>query len=336
MQSIVKSVVVLACVMPLAAQAAQRTFVSIAGSDGNVASNCSTSAPCRGFSAALTVTDAGGEIVVLNSGGYGPVTIDKNVAITAPAGVYAGISVISSSTNGISIATAGVEVVLRGIAINNLADSTNGILLSDGAKLTLERCSITGFSSSGYSGLQVRTAAQVQVTDSFFQGNYNGVHLSNGASGTIARSVFSGHGYTAVLADNQFDTASATTTAHIVDTVATQNERAYRVAGSYSGSIARMTISGSVGSKSTSNGLSVVATTGSAQAVVNNSTLAENLFGIYANGANAKVTISGNTIAHNSTGVAQTNSSVIESAGNNAVRDNTSNTSGTITTFGAT
>ncbi len=53
----------------LPAYAAQRTFVSTSGSDANTASNCTSTAPCRGFTAALTVTDAGGEIVVLTSGG---------------------------------------------------------------------------------------------------------------------------------------------------------------------------------------------------------------------------------------------------------------------------
>ena len=45
----------------------------------------------------FTVTDSGGEIVVLSSGGYGPVLINKSVSIIAPEGIYAGISVFSGS-----------------------------------------------------------------------------------------------------------------------------------------------------------------------------------------------------------------------------------------------
>ena len=69
--------------LAFSANAAQRTFVATSGSDANTASNCSNTAPCRGFSAALTVTDSGGEIIVLSSGGYGAVTIDKAKVIKA-------------------------------------------------------------------------------------------------------------------------------------------------------------------------------------------------------------------------------------------------------------
>ncbi len=89
--------------------AAQRTFVSGAGSDTNA---CTLVAPCRGFAVALTHTDPNGEIIVLDSAGYGPVTIDKSVSIVAPPGVYAGISVFSG--DGIVISGSGIDVALRG------------------------------------------------------------------------------------------------------------------------------------------------------------------------------------------------------------------------------
>jgi hypothetical protein len=44
------------------------------GSDGN---SCTAASPCASFQAALAMRLAGGEIFVLNSGDYGPVTIDK-------------------------------------------------------------------------------------------------------------------------------------------------------------------------------------------------------------------------------------------------------------------
>ena len=75
-----------------AATTAQRTFVSTGGNDAN---SCSLAAPCRGFAAAVTAVAHGGEVIVLDSGGYGPVVINKPVEITAPPGVYAGVSVLS-------------------------------------------------------------------------------------------------------------------------------------------------------------------------------------------------------------------------------------------------
>ena len=71
---------------------APTTYVATYGSDAN---SCSLGLPCRTFSGALAQTNAGGQIVVLDSGGYGAVKIDKSVSIVAPEGVYAGISVFS-------------------------------------------------------------------------------------------------------------------------------------------------------------------------------------------------------------------------------------------------
>jgi len=83
---------------PSAAATAQRTFVAASGTNNPA---CSLVAPCRDFAAAITATSAGGEIIVLESGGYGPVTIGKTVSIIASPGIYAGISVFSGS--GITI-----------------------------------------------------------------------------------------------------------------------------------------------------------------------------------------------------------------------------------------
>src|SRR3982750_3043579 len=70
--------------------AASRTFVSAGtGVDTN---SCTRTAPCRSFTAALPLTDVDGEVIVLDSGGYGPVTITRGVSITSPGGVYAGIT----------------------------------------------------------------------------------------------------------------------------------------------------------------------------------------------------------------------------------------------------
>src|SRR4030095_3210618 len=101
--------------------AAQRTFVSVSGHD--TSPSCSIANPCRSFDKAITVTDPDGEIVVLDSGGYGRVTIDRSVSIIAPPGVYAGISVFPGETGVISN-TAGVKIVLRGVLLNG--QSGNG------------------------------------------------------------------------------------------------------------------------------------------------------------------------------------------------------------------
>lgn len=101
-----------------------RAFVSITGSDANTSSNCNPAAPCRSFGAAASVLNPGGEIVVLTSGGYGPVTISQAMNITAPQGIYAGVTV--SSGDGITVNAPGATVRLSGITINGQG-GTNGI-----------------------------------------------------------------------------------------------------------------------------------------------------------------------------------------------------------------
>src|SRR5215471_13629595 len=78
--------------------AQQRTFVSGGGNDLNA---CSRTAPCRTFGHAISQTSVGGEVIVLDSAGYGAFTITQAVSIIAPPGIYAGISVFSG--DGIDI-----------------------------------------------------------------------------------------------------------------------------------------------------------------------------------------------------------------------------------------
>jgi hypothetical protein len=87
----------LAAMLPaLPAQAQNtRSFVSGLGNDLN---NCSLAAPCRTFQHTHDQTNAGGEIAVLDTAGYGAVTITKSISIVNPGGVEAGISVPSGGT----------------------------------------------------------------------------------------------------------------------------------------------------------------------------------------------------------------------------------------------
>src|SRR5207245_7143697 len=96
---------------------AQRTFVSAA--TGNDANPCTRTAPCRNFAAAIAQTSPGGEVIVLDSGGYGTFTIAQAISIIAPPGVYAGISVFAGT--GITISAGASDVVtLRGLTLTGL------------------------------------------------------------------------------------------------------------------------------------------------------------------------------------------------------------------------
>jgi hypothetical protein len=122
-----------------------RSFVS--AQIGNDTNTCVPTAPCRGFTKALSVTNPGGEIVVLDSGGYGSsLTIDKPVTIVA-AGVYAGMAVTAGT--GIIVSVGGSEkVILRGLTINGAGGST-GIYVQSAGLVYVEECVIDGFTSHG-------------------------------------------------------------------------------------------------------------------------------------------------------------------------------------------
>jgi hypothetical protein len=139
------------------ATTAQRTFVASTGSDVHP---CSLSQPCRSFGAAIAKTSDAGEVIVLDSAGYGPVTITKSVSIVAPVGVYAGITVTSG--NGVTVDGAGILVELRGLSINGLGGFI-GIRFLQGAHLLIDGCAITLFDNgisleAANSGVSIRSS----------------------------------------------------------------------------------------------------------------------------------------------------------------------------------
>jgi hypothetical protein len=158
--------------------AAQRTFVASTGVDSNP---CSLTAPCRTFTQALSSTASGGEIIVLDSAAYGPVTIAQSVSIVAPPGIYAGVTVFSGA--GITISGAGVVVSLRGLTVNSQGGST-GIQFTQGNELHLERIHASGF--SGGVGIDVTADASItSVDEASVEDNTVGIRI--GAPTTIAR-----------------------------------------------------------------------------------------------------------------------------------------------------
>ncbi|MEO8755275.1 MAG: right-handed parallel beta-helix repeat-containing protein [Casimicrobiaceae bacterium] len=186
--------------------AAQRTFVASYGLAANTASNCSIAKPCRAFSEAIGVTNSGGEVIVLDSAGYGAVTIAQSVSIVAPAGVYAGISV--SSGDGIVVDGASIRVVLRGLTINGLGGQT-GIRFINGSELRIEKCIVANMSgngmdleaggsnifiveaearNNGQSGIYLQGAVTATIEDVRVEANAYGVYARSGGYATIRRS----------------------------------------------------------------------------------------------------------------------------------------------------
>jgi len=174
-------VLCLSCAATTVNAAAQRTFVASNGLDTNA---CSLAAPCRSFSAAITQTLSGGEVIVLDSAGYGPVTVSQPVSIVSPGGVYAGVSVFAGA--GITVNAGGGVVTLRGLTINSLGGNV-GIDYVSGSRLYLDRVIVTGFALTAASAgvrANLSTSGILNIREAAIRDNANGL-VGSASSGTL-------------------------------------------------------------------------------------------------------------------------------------------------------
>jgi hypothetical protein len=141
----------------LANAQATRTWVSGVGDDANP---CSRTAPCKTFAGAISKTAAGGEISVLDPGGFGAVTITKAITLNGD-GTLAGI--LASLVNGIVVNAGANDIVyIRNLSINGAGNGLNGIRWLAGKALHVENCNIYGMgtnSAGNGNGIIVALAA---------------------------------------------------------------------------------------------------------------------------------------------------------------------------------
>lgn len=158
---------------------ATRTWVSGVGDDVNP---CSRTAPCKTFAGAISKTAAGGVINMIDSGGFGAVTITKSISIIGR-GVQAGVLV--SGTNGITVNVAANDsVYLDGLDIEGLGTGISGVNVIGGGKVFIRNSTIhhfnTGVNVMGIAG------AKVVIENTFITGNSVGVNVA-GQSGALNR-----------------------------------------------------------------------------------------------------------------------------------------------------
>ena len=168
---------------------ATRTYVKSTGSDSNTATFCSDPLnPCRHFQNAHDNTAAGGEILVLDPGFYGPLNITKAIHVVAPAGFTAGI-IAAASSAGVTINAGSTDIVqLHNIYIASGGNpGTTGVLVtgggraemkgllihgckygiraqSDGTHLMIQNTRITEFTDGAGGGIGIWSNSQTNVT----------------------------------------------------------------------------------------------------------------------------------------------------------------------------
>ena len=156
-----------------------RSAVSLTGND---AATCQVPDPCRTFDVAISKTNAGGEVIVLSSAGYGPFTVTKSVSIISPPAYHAALA--PTSGDAITVNVDNALVILRGLTLNGSLGGVNGITFSGAAtasntRVYVENCVISGFSNNGVNFIRSGALFISNVTT---RENYYGI-LVDGSPG---------------------------------------------------------------------------------------------------------------------------------------------------------
>lgn len=278
--------------IPANAQAT-RTWVSGVGSDANP---CSRTAPCKTFAGAIAATTAGGEISVLDPGGYGALTITKSISIMAQ-GVEG--SVLVSGTNGIVIAAGANDVVnLRGLSFEGLEQSTgtagiNGISFTSGAALHISNCVIHGFGQNGIS-FTPSASAGLFVSDCVIADNGQaGIHVApTGGNAEV----------------------------NVVRVQSENNEAGFRAISS--GGTVDFAATDSIATRNIGSGFVVAANSGAVQMMLQHVGASFNAIGVDASGTSSTVWLGNSSVTANGTGLELSGGKLL-SFGNNQVFGNT-------------
>jgi hypothetical protein len=173
---------VVGVLFPASAHAGTQRKVFL-GLNGNDLNDCSKPAtPCASFVGAMAQVNAGGEILVQDTGAYGPLNITQSLSINSAAGV------VAFTCCQVSVNVAGGKVVLRGLTIDGDGAAQNGINVVAVGLLYVEKCIITGFSGSSQTagnGLFFGTSSTPSalfVTDTIVRNNGNvGIWVAPGS-----------------------------------------------------------------------------------------------------------------------------------------------------------
>ena len=172
---------------------ASRTFVASYGSDTNT---CSISAPCRTFAQALLQIAVRGQIIVLDSAGYGPVVVTQSVSLLAPLGVRASITAVPASP-AIAVNAPGATVLISGLTTRGKTFSAEGLDVAAVLSLHLDRFEATGFQhgvlieapssevfidsaflhGNAQAGIWSTVSSALELTNSRVEGNGQGLHF---------------------------------------------------------------------------------------------------------------------------------------------------------------
>ena len=287
----------------LAQAQATRTWVSGVGDDANP---CSRTAPCKTFAGAISKTAAGGEINVLDPGGFGVVTITKSITILAQGSIG---GVLFAGTNGVIVNTPASTdvVVLKGLDFEGVNTGLNAIRFIGQGTLVVEDCIFRNATQKAID-FEPSAASQLMVNNSTIANFNNSVNgggiFIKGVGGATTKVIIDGARIERSLFGVQAQNGA---TVVIRNSTASANGIGYQ-AVSVAGGALDVSIDNSVASGNTTSG---IRSEGSAAAIVR---------------------ISRNVITSNALGLQPLTGGQIISYGNNQNTGNAANNNGAPTT----
>jgi hypothetical protein len=212
--------------------AVNRIWVSGKGAD---VAGCATPAnPCRTFQYAHDTIAEGGEIDVLDPGGYGPVIINKSLSIVNDGVGTAGVQQTTAGVYGVFIDALGsASVYLRGLNIDGLGVGAQGIRVSGVGKLAIVNCVVRHFVDDGiHISPDVGTLKfTISNTISSDNGNSGIAVVARGLStvaGVIGQTTVANNAFNGVYTENIASVVNVT----IVDSTAFNNINGFVAIGS--------------------------------------------------------------------------------------------------------
>ena len=310
---------IVALLLPAPARA--QNVTSWVASGGNNSNPCTRSQPCLTFETAIVKTNAGGQVSCIDAGEFGGgqlIDIVRTITIDCE-GVGGGMLGPAVNVPTIQIEAGPNDVVIiRGLFIGNIQNSTAGIGFLSGGELRVEKCIIYGFSDGSgiafQNGQSSPSPMVLMVSDTALVNN----GIASSGAGILVQPTMT-NSISKVVLD------------HVV---AQGNFFGIKADGTMTaGGVINMTVRESVAAGNTSNG--IVATGNSAGPAiimkVDRSTSSHNAagFGVIADGPKTTIRLNNSTVSGNIKGIGASNGGVLASYMNNDVDGNSTDGSPT-------
>jgi hypothetical protein len=280
------------------------SYVSGSGLDSN---NCSPTAPCQTFAHAISQTEAGGQISVMDAGTFGPAFITQSLTIVNDTSGTASDCCSDFGEGPIQamiIVAAGPNdvVTLRGLTINpsgNPLPGEIGVMIQNALQVNIEKCTIRNVVGAGIevapsSSGTLASSISLKIEDTIVTGTAAGARISSASTVpvnvSISRSSFQNNAGGGIRLDT---TSGAAITAAISDSAISLN------AG---------------------NGLNAVGSSSNVMVNLLRDVIASNAAGgVQANGATAAVLVNATALLNNASATSVVSGGRILTYGNNSI-----------------